>query len=140
MNIKLLKKVGLALICVITLASCQTNQTPVKEETKKEETAVPVGQEGRIEFILMNGDEEVSRKELNFKTGEKLGAVMEENMEVVKDDSGFITAIDGISQNPEENKWWTYTANGEMVNVGAYDYDIKPGDRIVFTLSVYEAE
>lgn len=65
---------------------------------------------------------------------------MEENMEVVKDDSGFITAIDGISQNPEENKWWTYTANGEMVNVGAYDYDIKPGDRIVFTLSVYEAE
>lgn len=140
MNIKLLKKLGLALICVITLASCQTNQTPVKEETKKEEIAVPVGQEGRIEFILMNGDEEVSRKELNFKTGEKLGAVMEENMEVVKDDSGFITAIDGISQNPEENKWWTYTANGEMVNVGAYDYDIKPGDRIVFTLSVYEAE
>lgn len=140
MNFKLLKKLGLALLCVFTLAACQTNQATVEKETTKEETAVPDGQEGRMEFILMNGDEEVSRKELNFETGDKLGPIMEKNMEVTKDDSGFITAIDGISQVPEENKWWTYTANNERVDVGAYDYELKPGDRIVFTLSVYEGE
>ena len=137
---KTIKKLGLAFLCMIVLASCGNNQAVVEEQKATEETAPRDGEEGRMEFILMYENNEVSRKELNFKVGDKLGEIMEENMEVVKDDSGFITEIDGISQVPEDNKWWTYTVNGEWSDKGAYEYEIKPGDRIVFTLSVYEGE
>lgn len=140
MNIKTLKKLGLGLVCLFALAACQSEQAALQEKPVVEETENSNKQEEKIEFTLIDGEKEISRKELNFETGDKLGDIMEKNMEVVKDDSGFITEIDGISQNPEENKYWTYTANGEMVNVGAYDYELKPGDQIVFTLSVYDGQ
>lgn len=52
----------------------------------------------------------------------------------IEADDGFITSIDGHTQDEKAKKYWTYTVNGQMAQVGAQDYTLKAGDQVTFTL------
>lgn len=54
----------------------------------------------------------------------------------VKADQGFITEIDGHSQDEKAGKYWLYTVNGQMAEKGAQETPLKAGDKIVFNLQV----
>lgn len=152
MSYKIFKKLALALLCIFTLAACQTNSTTTETKETKEVTTEENKQEPKVEqskeaeapvenkitLTLNDGEKEIKKEEIAFEAGNKLGEVMEKNLKIEKDPSNFITAIEEIYQNPEENLWWTYSINGEEATVGAFDYELKPGDSIIFTLTKYE--
>lgn len=53
----------------------------------------------------------------------------------VKSTEGFITSIDGKSQDKEKNIYWTYTINGKFANKGAAEQKLANKDKIKFTLA-----
>src|SRR5699024_658764 len=55
-----------------------------------------------------------------------------------EEDDGFIIAIDGIENDEEECKYWMYDVNDEMAQVGADEFELSPGDDVVFDLQVAE--
>ncbi len=48
----------------------------------------------------------------------------------------FIDTVDGEFADPEKNRWWVFTVNGEMGVYGADTQPIADGD--TFAFSVYE--
>ncbi|AMB99594.1 hypothetical protein AWM75_06190 [Aerococcus urinaehominis] len=48
---------------------------------------------------------------------------------------GFIETIEGQSQDEAQSRYWLYTVNGEMVNVGADEYYVQAGDVIIWNLA-----
>ncbi|MRI68663.1 DUF4430 domain-containing protein [Gracilibacillus thailandensis] len=80
----------------------------------------------------------ISEDDFTVQAGTSLQTVLEENYDVEVTDDGFLTAIEGHQQNTDENIFWTYEANGEMVNEGIADYQVEDEDHITFDLQVIE--
>ena len=53
----------------------------------------------------------------------------------VKQTKGFITSIDGHSQNPKKKIYWTYTINGKWAQKGANQQVVNNKDKVKFTLA-----
>lgn len=75
-------------------------------------------------------------KEIEFEEGQTVLEALKENYEVTED-GGMVTAIEGIEQNEEENKWWMYSVNDEQPNVGAAEYVLQDGDQVKWTLNAF---
>ena len=62
---------------------------------------------------------------------------MKEQMQIVEKD-GFVSAINGIEQEPANQKYWLFDVNGEMSQVGANQVDLKQGDVIDWKLEAFK--
>ncbi|SER14231.1 protein of unknown function [Gracilibacillus ureilyticus] len=82
-------------------------------------------------------EEIIAEKDIEINEEKNLMDLLEENFEI-ESDEGFITSIEGYEQNVTENKYWLYNINGEPATTGANDYQLKPGDDIVFNLGNVE--
>lgn len=87
-----------------------------------------------VSITIKDGEETLTEKEVPIEEGAVLLDVMEENFQVEATEDGFITSLEGVSQNEEEGKYWLFDINGEPSPVGAAEYELQPGDEIVFTL------
>ncbi|CQR46726.1 hypothetical protein BN1058_00999 [Paraliobacillus sp. PM-2] len=85
--------------------------------------------------ISENKQEEIiATKEIELNDETNLMTLMEENFDIVVEGDGFITAIEGEEQVPDNNLYWMYTVNGEQANVGASDFELSPNDKVNFDL------
>lgn len=147
------KILALALVLSVFLVSCNNSEktdtkeptkveTSEKENDKKEisEKENSEKEEFEAKLIVLEGKKEnlISEKEIKVKEGTTLYEALNDNFDIVVDETGMLTAIDGKEQVKEKNKFWTYTANDEMVMEGIKDYVIKKDDIIKLKLSVYE--
>lgn len=147
------KILALALVLSVFLVSCNNAEktdtkeptkveTSQKENDKKEVSENENSEKEEIEakLIVLEGKKEnlISEKEIKVKEGTTLYEALNYNFDIVVDETGMLTAIDGKEQVKEKNKFWTYTANDEMVMEGIKDYVIKKDDIIKLKLSVYE--
>ncbi|WP_053219355.1 DUF4430 domain-containing protein [Virgibacillus senegalensis] len=105
-------------------------QTEQSGETESQETVMITVSENEGENIITEKDVEIEEEAI-------LLDVMKENFEVEETD-GFITSIEGVSQNEEKGKYWMYTVNGEMAEVGANEYELHPEDEVTFDLQAME--
>jgi len=111
------------------------NQT---EEQGTEETQTEENEETAAITISEDEGEEVHAEEdITFTEGDLLLDVMEENFEV-EHDSGFVTSIDGIAPEEDEERAWMYYVNDEMPTVGAAEYELESGDEVIFDLQAWE--
>ena len=110
--------------------STDTSQSTEKVAASSEESAA------KTSITLLDGEKELSKKDLSFKDGDSLFDVLKENYSI-EDDEGMITAIDGHAQDAKNNKYWVFTINDEQVNVGAKDAKLKNDDRVVFKLEQF---
>ncbi|MFP7169433.1 DUF4430 domain-containing protein [Terribacillus sp. 7520-G] len=110
------------------LAGCGT-----AEESKQQDQQAEQQTEQQVTVTLTEDGKEISSKEVSFEEGDSLMDVMKENFDV-EEDAGMITSIDGHSQDEDENKYWLYTVNGEMAQVGAADLELSDGDDVAFNL------
>lgn len=92
--------------------------------------------EEKASIMLVDGDKELSKKQVSFEKGESLFDVLKETY-AVEDDNGMITSIDGHAQDEKNNKYWVFTINDEQVNSGAKDVTLKKDDRVVFKLEQF---
>lgn len=127
----------------LVLVGC-SNQTAVEEspaEMQEEATeAVEDVEGGEVEeitaevSIVVDGEEQ---EDLNQSLQVKQDTILLEAMDEAYDlegEDGFITAIEGHEQDPDNNKYWLYSVNGEDAPVGAGEYEIQDNDQIEWRL------
>ena len=109
--------------------------TPANEATltttTTQESVSPVEQTATI--ILQEDGKEITKEVVSFEPGAVVFDVMDEHFEIVHQD-GFITSIDGMTQDEAANKYWLYDINGEMALKGAKELALQDGDEILFKL------
>lgn len=121
------------LATITLLVGCSTASDDVEQDEEKDIT------EGNITVIVSEeeADELYSEKEVTIEENAILMDVMKENYDIEEDD-GFITAIDGISPEEDEQKSWIYSVNDEEALVGAAEYELSIDDEVVFDLQSWE--
>lgn len=113
--------------------NAENNQEGSKENTEQTEKQEVV----TVVISKDNGAEVVTEKEIPIEKGTTVLDVMKENFEIEESD-GFITSIEGVSQDDKNGKYWMYTVNEEMATVGAAEYKLEPGDQVTFDLHAME--
>ncbi|SDJ66712.1 DUF4430 domain-containing protein [Sediminibacillus albus] len=126
------------LLFAVLLTGCGGQEPNNNEQSETEQTGETENQESVMVTISENqGEKVIAEKEIAIEEGAILLEVMKENFEIEESD-GFITSIEGVSQNEDEGKYWMYTINGEMAEVGANEYELTPGDEVTFDLQAME--
>ncbi len=107
----------------------QNNQTTTEDETAEQEDMV------LITISKNAGEETLDEKTVPIEEGALLIEVMEEHFDLETDfDGAFIVSIDGVGPEEDEEIAWMYTVNDEVAMVGANEYELEPGDEVVFDL------
>lgn len=132
------RTVFFALIFSLTLISgCTSKPSESSDSSSAKETVASSEKIGeKASITLVDGDKELSKKQVSFEKGQSLFDVLKETY-AVEDDKGMITSIDGHPQNEKNNKYWVFTINDEQVNSGAKDVTLKKDDRVVFKLEQF---
>ncbi|MBM7636355.1 DUF4430 domain-containing protein [Streptococcus saliviloxodontae] len=80
-----------------------------------------------------------SKKEetLTFTSGQTVMDALKANHNVEEKD-GFITAIDGVSQDESKGLYWMFEVNGEMAPKAANQIKLAKGDKVRFYQEVYQ--
>lgn len=130
-----MKKVNyfMILLGLVALSACSSTKTTDSTSTESSVSASSDKvTEIKVDISLMKEGEKVTSKEVTVEEGSTLMEAMKNNFDLVEENQ-MITAIDGIEQNKEENYYWTYTINDEMVNTGAAETKLHSNDKVVFT-------
>jgi hypothetical protein len=106
----------------------QTEENDVSEQN--EDTVL-------ITISIDEGSEYVDEKEIPIEEGDILMDVMKQNF-YVEEEGGFITSIERVSAEEDEEKGWIFFINGEMAMVGAEEYELSPGEEITFDFQAWE--
>lgn len=124
--------IGLVLFsgCTTKEADSTASSTPKETISSSQETEI------KASITLLDGEKELSKKDVTFNKGEKLFDVLKDNY-AIEDKDGMITSIDGQAQDDKNNKYWVFTINDEQVNSGAKDVVLQEGDRVVFKLEQF---
>ena len=105
---KLLIYLALA-FSLVTLAACGKNEaTKPTNSTNNHQSKV----QGQVTLILKT-EKESKKKSVEFKKGDTVLDVLKEIYPVQEND-GFITEIDGISQDKEKGIYWMFDVNGKI--------------------------
>ena len=115
---------------LISGCTTQANEATLTTTTTQESVS-PVEQTATI--ILQEDGKEITKEVVSFEPGAVVFDVMDEHFEIVHQD-GFITSIDGMTQDEAANKYWLYDINGEMALKGAKEIALQAGDEILFKL------
>ena len=109
-------------------------------ETAGTEPAAETEAEEMVSFVISrnNGEEVLAEENVEIEEGDTLLNVLQENFEVKVTEEGFITSIEGVSQDEEAGLYWMYEVNQEMASVGAGQYELEAGDEVVFDLHALE--
>lgn len=114
-----------------TNTTVSTNDTSDTEEVAEDSV--------RITISINEGEQYVSEEEIPIEEGDILMDVLEENFYIETDQSGqFITSIERVAASDEDKTAWMYFVNDEMATVGAAEYELSPGDIVVFDLQSWE--
>lgn len=111
------------LVTGLILVGCQEEEKEVVQESSVVDVTVTVSDTEKV----------ISEKELEVVEGSTLSEVMTENFEIEEED-GFVTAIEGVEQSPEEGMYWVFEVNNEMINEGADDFVVSEDDVIDWEL------
>ncbi|MDO4671058.1 MAG: DUF4430 domain-containing protein [Aerococcus sp.] len=135
---QVLSQVMLMVVALFTLVACSTaTDDKVQPSTTTSSSATSSSSQmdtaQSVTLQVLDGDEEVLKATPDIKEGMSVMDVLKANATVEEQD-GFITSINHHKQDEKAKKYWLYTVNGETAQVGAKDYKLKAGDKIVFRL------
>lgn len=123
---KLLTYLFLAL-SLVTLATCGKNEaTKLTSSTNNHQSKV----QGQVTLILKT-EKESKKKSVEIQKGDTVLDVLEEVYPVQEND-GFITEIDGISQDKDKGIYWMFDVNGKLGEKAANQLKVEDGDEIKF--------
>lgn len=91
---------------------------------------------GEVTITISEDNQETMIAEKTVELGEEITVLelLKKHFDVEEEQGGFITSIEGVTQNVESNHYWIYEVNGEAANVGAGDYELEPNDEVNFDL------
>lgn len=133
---KFIMRLGTLVLIIGLLFGCSTDTNDLKEGNNSNSTEVAE----EIVVITISKDEEeeiITEKEVSVEDGAILMDVLKENFSIEEED-GFITSIEGVAPEENEEKAWIYFVNGEAAMVGANEYELTSGDEVSFDLQSWE--
>lgn len=135
-------RIGTFLLTLSLIVGCSQADTGENSSVRQEvetETNIVNDEEAKIVITISKdrGEEIIAQEEIAIEEGAILMDVLKENFDI-EETGGLITAIEGISQDEEEEKYWIYTVNGEMAMVGANEYELEADDEVTFDLQAWE--
>lgn len=120
------------LMSVLFAGALLTGCTP--EDALVESETEVVQEESMVVVTVLNVDDDVVvENEVIFEEGEVLMDVMEREFELDKDGE-FITGIEGETQSADDNIWWVFEVNEEMVTESADTFELTDGDYVEWKL------
>ncbi|MBF7094000.1 DUF4430 domain-containing protein [Streptococcus sp. HF-1907] len=90
----------------------------------------------KIQLVVKEDTNTIDEK-VTADKGDTVMDVLKDNYKVVEKD-GFITSIDGISQDEKAGKYWMFKVNGKMAPKAADKIKVKNGDKVEFYQEVYK--
>lgn len=137
-----MKKIVGLVVLLVALTGCGSKATETTKESNTKQSSSEVvasseKQEQGVKVTLQEDGKEISSKDIEIKDGALLGDVMADNFEIAEENS-MISSIDGKKQDTKAQKFWIYTVNGKEAEVGANEYKLKVGDKVVWNLSKFE--
>ncbi len=134
----LLMVLGLLIGCASDTNDQNGTNNNLVEQNQNDSSSSEEAEEVVVITISKNHNEEViTEKEVAIEEGAILLDVMKENFDI-EEDGGFITTIDGVEQDIDEQMSWMYFVNDEMPSVGAAEYELSVGDKVNFDLQAWE--
>jgi len=127
---------GIAFFSALFIVGCSNEQDAADTSEATSQTS-QAQEEITATVEIEDEDQTVDEKEIETTTDETLMEVMQDNFDI-EEDSGMITTIEGIEQDEDDNMYWTYTINDEMVNTGAGETTLEDNDQVVFTYDKME--
>ena len=127
---------GIAFFSALFIVGCSNEQDAADTSEATSQTS-QAQEEITATVEIEDEDQTVDEKEIETTTDETLMEVMQDNFDI-EEDSGMITTIEDIEQDEDENMYWTYTINDEMVNTGADETTLEDNDQVVFTYDKME--
>ncbi|GEK91897.1 DUF4430 domain-containing protein [Alkalibacterium kapii] len=122
-NIILTAIVAMVALIVIFWVVNEDNDSSVKSEDIKEVTV-----------MIYANEEELANDTIEVNAEAALLEIMEDHYDMNVSDEGFVEAIEGVEQSVDDNKYWVYEANEEMVPESAEDFVPEDGDMISWEL------
>lgn len=136
---------GAIIMAAVLLVGCSSNDeteqnTNTRVSTNDTSNTEEVAEDSvRITISINEGEEFVTEQEISIEEGDILMDVMEENFYIETDfDGAFITSIERVKASDEEQTAWMFFVNEEMPTVGANEYELTPGDEVVFDLQSWK--
>lgn len=92
-----------------------------------------------VEFTISkdDGEEVLETKTIEVDEGAFVLDVLKENFDV-EEEGGFVTSIEGVNDDPDNQLSWMYFVNDEMAMVGAAEYELEADDQVTFDLQAWE--
>lgn len=110
-----------------TLTGCASHSATSNKQTTANKQIT-------VSYTLKEGKKALDSKKIKLpKKNPKIMNGLQKGWKV-KQTKGFITSIDGKSQNPKKKIYWTYTINGKWAKKGAAEQNVKNNDKVKFTL------
>lgn len=89
---------------------------------------------GKIEATLIIENGGIIECDAEIAAGSNVFDLMNACGVPFEEEGGFVTSINGISQDTKAGKYWLYYVNGEFAQVGAGEYIVQDGDEITWKL------
>jgi hypothetical protein len=115
--------VGIVIIAAVAVIGYGTNTVDFGENTVRA-------------FLTIENGGAVTCEE-NIPEGSTVFDVMTACNIPFEEEGGFVTSINGVSQDATANMYWIYYVNGEMPAVGAGEYIVQDGDEITWKLESF---
>ena len=110
-------------LSLVTLAACGKNEAAkLTSSTNNHQSKV----QGQVTLILKT-EKESKKKSVEIQKGDTVLDVLEEVYPVQEND-GFITEIDGISQDKDKGIYWMFDVNGKLGEKAANQLKVEDGD------------
>ena len=139
-----LRKLFLLLSTGLIITGCTTDTVDAPEETDTPETAeveeTDTTAEDSTEVtatidILIDGEAVADlSEEVTVEEGTYLLDVMYELYDIDASEAGFISRIEDYEQDLDAERYWLSYMDGEMLPVGAAEYELEDGDSIEWRL------
>ena len=110
----------------LTLAGLFSNDNDSSSDADKE-----------VQILILTADEEIANETVAASSNETLLEMMEHNFDVSVSEEGFVESIEGVEQNPDDNEYWVFEVNNEMVTVSAEEFIPKDTDLITWELMAF---
>lgn len=121
---------------VIGLALLSSGYIFLQRDEPEKVEVVETAEPSQEATIIIKANEEVVETVVEFNEEMTLLEVMQDNLDMELED-GFVTSIEGHAQSAEDNVWWVYTINEEMVTVGAEEYILLEDDIVEWELTQF---
>ncbi|HLR80009.1 MAG TPA: DUF4430 domain-containing protein [Bacillota bacterium] len=131
--------IGLVTGCSVNQDEQQETNKPGEQSERTEQNQSSTEAEETVVITISKdeGEKIIAEQEIAIEADAILMDVLKDSFEI-EEEGGFITSIEGVAPEDDEEKAWMYFVNGEMASVGAEEFELHPGDEVTFDLQAWE--